>query len=92
MGLTVSGLAFAGATVFTLGAAESASAQTATVVPQRSSAMSYSLVTHHRHGRKHGGQRWHRRSGGGASYFYSYTYKYKKKTKTSWSWGCGCCC
>jgi hypothetical protein len=79
MGLTVSGLAFAGATVFTLGAAESASAQTATVAPQHSSVTSYSVVSHYGHGRRH----W--RSGGYSSFSFSY---YKR---TTWDWGCGCC-
>ncbi|MFL6053284.1 MAG: hypothetical protein ACJ72W_10270 [Actinoallomurus sp.] len=83
MGLTVSGLAFAGSTVFMLGAAESASAQTATVAPQRSSVTSYSLVGHGWHGRGH--WRTYLRSGSYTSYSFSY---YKR---TTWQW-CGCCC
>lgn len=87
MSLTVSGLAFAGATVFTLGAAESASAQTATLVPRHSVATSSSLVQWRRHGRYRGRYaRWYT-PGGGATY-YSFSY-YKRVT---WDWWSCCCC
>jgi hypothetical protein len=43
MGVAISGLAFAGATALTLGAAQPASAQTATVVPQHATA-GYSAI------------------------------------------------
>lgn len=47
MGVTISGLAFAGAALTTLGTAESASAQTATVAPQHS-VTGYSALDRHR--------------------------------------------
>jgi hypothetical protein len=53
MGVTLSGLAFAGATVVTLGAATPASAQSATITP-RHSVTSYSVVDKHRRWRHHG--------------------------------------
>jgi hypothetical protein len=53
MGVAISGLAFAGTAVTTLGAAGSASAQTATVAPQHS-VTGYSLVDRHRRWRSGG--------------------------------------
>jgi hypothetical protein len=53
MGVAISGLAFAGAAVATLGTAGSASAQTATLAPQHS-ATGYSVVDKHRHWRSGG--------------------------------------
>jgi hypothetical protein len=61
MGLAISGMAFAGATVVTLGAAGPASAQAATVASQHS-VTSPSIADKHR--------RW--RNGGGSSYTYDY--------------------
>jgi hypothetical protein len=48
MGVAISGLAFAGATVVTLGAAGTASAQTATITPQHA-VTGYSILDKHRH-------------------------------------------
>lgn len=53
IGITISSLAFAGATVATLGAAAPASAQSTTIAPQHA-VTSYSLVDRHRRWR-HGG-------------------------------------
>jgi hypothetical protein len=53
MGVAISGLAFAGAAVTTLGAAGSASAQTVTVAPQHS-VTAGSIVDKHRHWRSGG--------------------------------------
>jgi hypothetical protein len=47
VGVAISGLAFAGAALTTLGTAESASAQTATVAPQHA-VTGYSAVDRHR--------------------------------------------
>ncbi|MEV5749739.1 hypothetical protein AB0L00_18120 [Actinoallomurus sp. NPDC052308] len=102
MGVAISGLAFAGATVATLGAAGPASAQTATITPQHSVTASYSRVTRHRHGRaflrhrrahlRYGRaplRRWRTTSGTTSSYSYSY---YKRTSYWYWWGGCGCCC
>jgi hypothetical protein len=51
--VAISGLAFAGAAVTTLGAAAPAGAQTATVTP-RHSVTGYSIVDKHRHWRSGG--------------------------------------
>jgi hypothetical protein len=53
MGVAISGLAFTGAAVTTLGAAGSASAQTVTAAPQHS-VTGYSVVDKHRHWRSGG--------------------------------------
>jgi hypothetical protein len=53
MGVAISGLAFAGTAVATLGFAESASAQTVTVAPQHS-VTANSIVDKHRHWRSGG--------------------------------------
>lgn len=53
MGVAISGLAFAGAAVTTLGAAGSASAQTVTAAPQHS-VTAGSIVDKHRHWRSGG--------------------------------------
>ncbi|GLY92260.1 hypothetical protein [Actinoallomurus iriomotensis] len=60
MGVTISGLALAGATVMTLGTAGSASAQSTSIAP-RHAVTGYSVVDRHRRWR-HGG--------------YTYTYEY----------------
>jgi hypothetical protein len=65
MGVTISGLAFAGAALTTLGAAGSASAQTASVAP-RHAVTGYSAVDRHR--------RW--RSGGRTYDYWTYDYWY----------------
>jgi hypothetical protein len=90
MGLTISSLAFAAATVGTLGAAESASAQATTVVPQHA-VTSPSLATHRGRGRQ--GRTYSRTTrwrNTGRSYS---SYSYYKKTTYWFFWGgCGCCC
>ncbi|MCO5968392.1 hypothetical protein [Actinoallomurus soli] len=85
MGVTVAGLAFAGATMATLGTAGSASAQTATIAAPQSIA-TYGGGGGYAHRRSL--VRKHLRTGN-----FSYSY-YKRTSDTSWYYwygGCGGC-
>jgi hypothetical protein len=81
MGLTICSLTFAAAAAGTLGAAESASAQSATVVP-RHAVTNVTLADHYGHGRH---WRRHGRSSSSSTY-------YKRTTFWFFGGGCGCCC
>ncbi|WP_329235899.1 hypothetical protein OG417_30605 [Actinoallomurus sp. NBC_01490] len=75
MGVAISGLAFAGATVVTLGTAGPASAQAqAPTVTPRHAVTSYSIVDRHR--------RWRHRAWRHRGWTYDYYW---------WGCGCGCC-
>ncbi|MCO5991467.1 hypothetical protein NE235_35670 [Actinoallomurus spadix] len=83
MGVTVAGLAFAGATAATLGTAGSASAQTATITAPQSVA-AYGGSSGYAHRRSV--VRKHLRHGN-----FSFSY-YKRTTDTNWYYWYGGCC